>query len=70
MAKEVRLTCANCDERIVATYVMVRKLKRSHGSAACAYCGDTESVTKAMNNAVDAEGRRQPLLLDVQPETR
>ncbi|MCA1819184.1 MAG: hypothetical protein ABR562_04950 [Thermoplasmatota archaeon] len=68
MAKEVRLVCSNCDERIVAVFVMVRKLKRSHASAACAYCGDTDSVTRAMNTSVDIEGRKQPLLLDVRQD--
>ena len=65
MVLEARLVCTNCDERIVALYVMVRKLKRSHAAAACTYCGDSDAVTKAMNNAVDVAGRKQPLLLDV-----
>lgn len=62
---EARLVCTNCDERIVVEFVMVRKLKRSHAPAACAYCGDSDAVTKAMNNSVDIAGRKQPLLLDV-----
>jgi len=65
MAFQAKLTCSNCDEGIVATYVMVHKLKRAHASAACAYCGDTETVTRAMNGAVDMATRKQPLLLEV-----
>ena len=68
MAFEQRLVCTNCDEKIVAVFVMVRKLKRSHASAACAFCGDVDAVTKAMNNSVDIEGRKQPLLLDVKKD--
>ena len=62
---EKTVTCSNCDERIVAVFVMVRKLRRSHANAGCAFCGDPEAVTRLMNSSVDTQGRKQPLLLDV-----
>jgi len=65
MAFRAKLTCSNCDEGIVAVYVMVHKLKRAHAPSACAYCGDTETVARAMNGAVDMATRKQPLLLEV-----
>lgn len=70
MVHEARLTCANCGEAIVAEFVMVQRLKRSHAPAGCPYCGDAESVTRAMNQAVDAAGRRQPLLLEVRRDAK
>lgn len=67
MPIEKTVTCTNCDERVVAVYVMVRKLRRSHANAGCAFCGDPDAVTRLMNSSVDADGRKQPLLLEVRP---
>lgn len=67
MPIEKSVTCTNCDERVVAVYVMVRKLRRSHASAGCTFCGDPDAVTRLMNSSVDTDGRKQPLLLEVRP---
>jgi hypothetical protein len=65
VATEAKVKCANCDEPLLVTYVLVRKPSRDKTSHECPVCGDPESVSGVLEKARSEAASRRPLLLSV-----
>ncbi len=64
MLHEARVTCPNCDEPILVTFVMVKRRTSDKAPHECPICDDGEAVAEVLLRAHDGN-MHHPLLLSV-----